>query len=145
MRLPLLLIAFIFAFPVAAFCQNAPKGANTIIVASTFNEACIKLLDAGYFIDKKDSTLGTIVSSPKYIKKVDGNIIIQVRIKDSLAYISGLLNQNIAYNGRYGTVDFKEYSAIENKGMKNSPAKQFFNAMEDFAKSFNKRVDYKTL
>lgn len=79
---------FLFVY-LPVFSQQ--KGDKTIIVKGvSFMEVCTNLLDKGYSIDKKDTELQTVKTEEKqYPKFWNAKYRINVRVKDSVAYISG--------------------------------------------------------
>lgn len=132
--------------PSISVAQEIPKHTNAISVKSvSFNDIALALTEAGYFIDKKDSALGTIITLPKQNIRVssnNGNVIIQVRIKDSTAIITGQYNWNVEAKTGFLNNDFRTYETIEKRGMKGSLFLQAFNRLNDFALSFKKEVTY---
>lgn len=83
-------LIIIFFLPFAAAGQVLPN-ANTIIVKGVgFGQVCNALLDSGYVIDKKDNDLQTVrTESKEYPKMYNAAYKISVRVKDSVAYITG--------------------------------------------------------
>ncbi len=79
---------FLFVY-LPVFSQQ--KGDKTIIVKGvSFMEVCTNLLDKGYSIDKKDTELQTVkTEETQYPKFWNAKYRINVRVKDSVAYISG--------------------------------------------------------
>lgn len=132
----------------SCFVNGQEKGTNKIIVSGvSFDSVIYKLLDAGYFIDKRDSTLKTVTTLPKrFFEKPSSNMYLQIRVRDSVAYITGMFNMDVVMNNVLGldlTFDYRSFDPIENKGMKGSVMKISFIKMDEFAKSFNKPVEYK--
>ncbi len=123
--------------------QEIPKKANTIIVHGvTFSEVCNALLDSGYNIDKKDNDLQTVRTEAKqYPKYWNATYIIDIRVKDSIAYISGKLtappqgglfnNEPIFYQTKKDGVPYPK-----------SLFTVAFIWMNNIALSFNKPVEY---
>jgi hypothetical protein len=91
MKLILLLI-----LPAFTFAQ--PKNAKTIIVKhATFLQVCGAILDNGYTIDKKDNDLQTVRTEYReYDKLWNMTYCINVRVKDSTAYITGMLGGSLS-------------------------------------------------
>lgn len=138
-------IALFFAVgPLSA--QGIPKHTNTIIVKQIgFNEISMALVDAGYFIDKRDSSLGTIITIPRHglrVNSIDGNVIIRIRVKDSTAFITGMYNMDIVLKARLTDYDFRDYEKIEKRGMKGSAYMQAFDKLNGFALSLQKETTY---
>lgn len=86
-----IIIQFICLFFAVNAHSQIPKNCKTIIVKNVgFNEVCNLLLDSGYIIERKDNDIKTLVTEMKpYGKKFNAAYKINVRIKDSIAYISG--------------------------------------------------------
>lgn len=83
------LFFLLLLIPSLTISQSIPPKANTIVVHGvTFQEVCMRLLDSGYVIEKKDSDLQTIVTQPrKYPYKFNAGYVIYARVKDSAAVI----------------------------------------------------------
>lgn len=78
--------------PVTGLAQTTiPPGAKTIIVKGVaFSEVCNALLDSGYSLEKKDAELQVVRTEPKvYPKYWNAAYKINIRVKDSVAYITG--------------------------------------------------------
>lgn len=81
-------------FNLLTFCassQTITQNANLIKVKGvSYIQVCNLLLDSGYVIEKKDNELQTIKTEIKeYKKSFNGAYYLQIRIKDSVAYIRG--------------------------------------------------------
>lgn len=139
---------FLCLFFCSLFSTGQQKGDSKIIVKGIcYDSVLIKLLDAGYFIDKKDTSLKTAITNPKKYntKGSTCNLIIQVRVKDSVCYITGLSNMDAVINDflvKGNTIDYRTYEPVVNIGMKGSPAKEAFNTLDKFAKSLNGQIFY---
>lgn len=117
------------------FVMGQDKGVTKIIIDSvTFTDAAARLLDAGYFLDKADSALGMIVTLPRITPK-HGNFEHQifVRVKDGKAMVTGKMETEM-----FGGVSWD----IGNRGMKGSPGRDGFNALNQYALSFNRKIEY---
>jgi hypothetical protein len=134
------IIAFLFSvFVFFAQCQEAPKGSNMIIAKGvSFKTTVDKVFDLGFFIDRQDSTIGTIITTAKEFENGVWYFILQIRIKDSVAYISGQVKYLITISGLP-----PEYGPVINKGMKGSAYRVAFGKMDELAKSLSKDVSYK--
>ncbi|MGN6438490.1 MAG: hypothetical protein ACTHMM_18245 [Agriterribacter sp.] len=122
---------FLLILPVVVFAQRRD---NAIMVQSvSFKEAALALLDNGFNIEKSDSSLGIIYCEPKAIGKLDAYGIVRVRSVDTGIIITG--------DYQVPSVD-KNYSRIDNRGMKGSPARRAWDMLDEFAKSFNKPLKY---
>jgi|SRR5688572_33339120 len=144
MRGSIITILF-FAFHLSSSGQAIPSKANTILVKGvSFTEICTALLDAGYSIEKKDSELQTVRTEPKkYPKYWNATYVVNIRVKDSTAYISG------KFTGASGGL-FKDdpiYNHTNKKG--ETHEKSMFGypflLLNEFAQSFKKEVSYQTL
>lgn len=110
-----------------------PKGANVIkIKDASFKEIATALLDAGYSFYKIDSNYQTLRTELKYIKDYLIQIRLEVRVKDSTAFLKGAW-ESPASSGLL---------MIENQKWKS--AQITFGEMNRFALSFNKPVEYTT-
>jgi hypothetical protein len=72
--------------------SQIPVKTNTIIVKGVmFMESCNALLDKGYFIEKKVNDLQIATTEYKeYAKHWNAEFKINIRVKDSALYITGL-------------------------------------------------------
>lgn len=118
-----------------------PKKSNTINIKGVdFKEAVNQLLDQGYSIAKMDSSFQIISTSPQTIKNVA--VVFNLRVKDSTLNIRGTWDDLISV--RIGAAEVRVMSEpIRNIGMKGSSANIAFAAMNKFAQSFGKDVEYK--
>ena len=58
----------------------------------SFKDVCNRLLDSGYSIQTKDNDLERVRTEPEqYPKYWNAIYVVNVRVKDSVAYISGTL------------------------------------------------------
>lgn len=132
-------ILFLMLFlPTIIFSQEAPSGANAILVKNiVFQKVVSSLLDQNFEIDKIDKDFLTVKTKFKKVQDKSFSYTLQlsfyIRIKDSTAMVSGeyiLGNQYVAEQGLYR-------SDIINKGKpKNyNEAYQAFLKMNEFAKS----------
>lgn len=139
-------------FPVLCTAQ-IPRNANTIIVKGvSFSEVCSQLLDKGYSIDKKDDQLQTVRTEPKkYPKYWNAAYKINIRVKDSLAYISATFTA--PYENPLTPAANKQEplwnndpvtNRTNNKGKPQSKSLEgyAFSLVNEFALSFNKPVEY---
>lgn len=142
MRISLLLILL----PYILHGQAPPKRCSLIRVKNvTFKEAVTSLLDAGYFIEKIDSNFLTIRTEPQdYSKTKGGMISIDIRIKDSTAFITGHCGLTRGdFDSKGGNLmTVRYYYEIENRGMKGSIMKESFDKLNEFALSFKKEIVY---
>ena len=129
--------------PFVVNAQTIPKDADVIIVKKVgFLEVCNALLDSGYTISKKDNELQTVSTENKeYPKLWNATYKINIRIKDSTAYISGTV---ITPPG--GGLYFNEplFNHTNKKGV-TYPKSLFgyaFLLINNFALSFNKEITY---
>lgn len=134
---PMLLMAAI----IASLSINAQplKKANTIIIHSiSFNEVSSTLLSHNYFFDKIDTSSQYLTTQPRTMG--GGTFIFNVRVKDSVAYVSGIVNDHIKVLGIEPT-----YDEIKNWGMKGSLAQTQWKAMLTLAEYFNKPLEYQII
>lgn len=121
-----------------------PKGATTIIIkGASFSECVSQLIVKGFIIDRLDSTYKVISTKPKLAKKSASDISLQLSEKDSSLFITGIMNPKITVNTGLFSQGGASAVPIQFKGMKGSEMKLCWNAMEDFAKSFEKEVEYR--
>jgi hypothetical protein len=127
-------------FPVLGYAQETPKGSTAIIVSNTdLLTVGNKLLEHGFAIAKKDTKFGTIRTEDMEFDNGVWFLRINVRVKDSVATITGEIRQVITLLGRGdGT-----YTPVINKGPKNSGYKVSFAKMEELAKSLGGTIRYK--
>lgn len=145
-----LLLLLVIA-PIMLFGQ-APKDAKTIIVKNvTFNEVCSQLLDKGYLIEKKDDQLQTVRTEAKKYTTWNAAYIVNIRIKDSVAFITATFTAPFA-NPLTSNAAKQEplwnnepvYNRTNKKGVAQSKSLQgyAFKSINEFALSFNKPVEY---
>src|SRR5687767_1194682 len=74
-----------------SYSQTILPNANTIVIKNvSFTEVCMRLLDSGYVIDKKDNDMQTVRTESKvYPRYWNAAYKISVRVKDSTAYLTG--------------------------------------------------------
>lgn len=140
MKLLLILFALL---PFIINAQNIPKDANVIIVKKVgFLEVCNALLDSGYTISKKDNELQTVSTESKlYPKLYNATYKINIRVKDSTAYISGTVTAPPG-GGLY--VNEPLFNHTNRKGV-TFPKSMFgypFLLLNNFAQSFKKEISY---
>lgn len=144
------LLLFLVFMPAIVFAQ--PKDAKTIIVKNvTFTEVCSQLLDKGYAIEKKDDQLQTVRTEPKKYTTWNAAYVINIRVKDSTAFITATftapyenpLTSNAAKQEPLWNNE-PVYNRTNKKGVPQSKSMQgyAFKAVNEFALSFNKPVEY---
>lgn len=149
MKVIILLCALV---PVIAIGQ-IPRNAKTIVVKNvSFADVCGQLLDKGYSIEKKDDQLQTLrTENRKYPKLWNAAYKIDIRVKDSTAYISGTYTApyedplTIAAAKREPLWNNEPiYHRTSSKGKPQSKSLQgyAFGLLNEFALSFNKPVEY---
>ncbi|MFZ1785378.1 MAG: hypothetical protein WAU23_09235 [Ferruginibacter sp.] len=137
----LFIISFVF-FPFLSFAQSIPKDVNVIIVKDVgFLEVCNALLDSGYTISKKDNELQTVSTESKaYPKLWNATYKINIRVKDSTAYISGTFT---AAGGEIWKDDpIKNQTNRKGKTYPKSINGYPFLILNNFAQSFKKEITY---
>lgn len=137
------ILLLLLILPVIGLSQNILKDANTIVVKGiTFIDVCNKLLDDGYSIDKKDNDLKTVKTEKKeYPKYWNATYIVNIRVKDSSAYISG--TYTAPPNG--GLFKDEPVTNLCNKRgetYQKSMEGYIFLLLNEFALSFKKEVSY---
>lgn len=119
--------------------SQIPNHAKTIIVTGvSFLQVCNALLDSGYTIDKKDNELQTVTTEARdYPKLWNAKYTINIRVKDSTAYITGKsINPVMPDDLEYLT---NKKGQPFSKSLYTYP----FLLINDFAKAFNKEIQYK--
>lgn len=121
---------FLFILLVSSICYAQPKGANVIKVTGvSFKQVAQALVDNGFFFEKIDSNYQVIKTDYKEVKGYVMTIQLEVRIKDSTATLKGTwISSNYKFD-------------IENQKSA-APYRITFKALNDFALSFNKPVEY---
>jgi hypothetical protein len=114
-----------------SFCQGIIKGANEIRVANvSFDTVMNRLLDLGYTIDQSDRQFFNVKTDGKSpCKDCNGEMLLAVRIKDSVAYIRGKFSSGVIQDHDIENQKWGMYKAT-------------FAAMNDFALSLNRPVQY---
>ena len=115
------LLFCLFFAPFFSFAQDIPKFSNTIIAKNIcFQVIKDSLLDKGFFIDQQNEQDGTIITKPKGVcdcKNIDFHqLIIYVRVKDSIAKFTGAFNINYNFNAQRGGLisnDRTEFHKLE--------------------------------
>lgn len=117
------------------FAMGQDKGVSKIIIDSvSFSDAATHLLDAGYFLDKADSSLGMLVTIPRITPKHSNfEHQIFVRVKDGKATVTGKMETDL-----FGGVVWD----IGNRGVKGSPGRDAFKILDQYAISFNRPIEY---
>lgn len=138
----ILIIIIVFTHSIICYCQTIPPNANTIIVKNiSFMQICNALLDAGYTIEKKDNELQTARTEPKaYPKYWNGKYRINVRVVDSVAFLSGTFTLG-------GGELFKDDPIYHHTNKKGKPYPKSgigypFILLNDFAKSLKREIEY---
>jgi len=106
----------------------------------SFNQVANALLDAGYLIDKKDNDLQTLKTEAKQFPKYwDAKYVINIRVKDSVAYITGRIHAATIFTDDPSYYQTNNKGALFEKGLFGYP----FSLMIDFAKSLGGTIEYK--
>jgi hypothetical protein len=137
--LRLFFLLFFFS-TTSIYSQSILKDANVIIVKGVdFKEVCNALLDSGYTIDKKDNDLQTASTEAKsYPKYWDLKYVVNIRIKDSSAYISGKIYGSSLINNEPTYNHCKKNGESYPKSAYGYP----FILLNNFALGFKKEVSY---
>lgn len=133
----------LFFIPLLCGAQNAMPGANVILIKGVnFLSVCNALLDSGYVIAQKDNDLMTArTEDRKYPRGWNAVYHIEIRIKDSVAYVSG------KFTAPPGGGLFKDepISNVTNKRgepKRNSLAGIPFELMNTFAQGLGRSISY---
>lgn len=123
--------------PLASYCQPTIKSSTIKVDSVTFLDACNKLLDLGYQIEKKDNDLQTASTEYRqFANSYNAEYKIIIRVKDSVLTVTGVLRAPSGTGALFN--DEKIYLAKAKK----SPVSIAFGYLDAFAKSFNKPVEY---
>lgn len=126
------IILLIAAAPLAVFSQQ-PNGNHVIKVPGIGIEQLIRgFLDAGYAIEKSESSLSVIVTHLKETEKANVATQIKAKIQDGSVWLSG----EYIEPGKD-----QEPSPITDTGTPGSPCKESWDILHTFAKSFNKPLE----
>lgn len=131
--------ALLLFLPVASLSQEPPKNATGITVAGTdLLTVANALLDKGFKIDKKDNELGTLKTEERGYENNIWYLVIDVRVKDSIAHITGQVKVMVSPVGNTRRV----YEPVIYKGMKKAPYKLAFAEMEEVARSLKGEISF---
>lgn len=135
----------LFLLLIPSLCLSQPKGAKTIIVKGVgFFEICNALLDSGYVIEKKDNELQTAVTELRvYPRYFNAYYKINIRVKDSTAYISGSFTGPGKTGGLFKDEPIENMINKKGKVLKTSISGYPFSLLYEFAASFKKEIDFK--
>lgn len=123
---------FLLLLPVFGLSQ--PKNCNVIKVSGVgFNECIEKLLDMGYTIEKKDEAFQT-ATTDKATVVLSNYYWINVRVKDSVLWVTS--------KTEWWLLGYKQMSQGINAGGKNLSPRITFTKMNDFAKAFDRPIEY---
>jgi hypothetical protein len=129
----------------SAYSQDIPKNADIIIVHSvTFDKVVNSLLDSGYIIEKMDKDFQTLKTEyRKLCKDCIPEIIFNVRVKDSIATITGKWRSTGNFiGGLSSNKDADNALIFDIKNEKTKVPRMAFQAMKTFALSLNGNVMY---
>lgn len=134
--------AFIFLFIglLLAFYADGqiPLKTNAIVVKEvSFAEACSKILDKGYEIEKKDNDLMTAKTvSREYVRFWNAEYTISIRVKDSTLHIIGAVTAPPKTGGL-----FDNRRLEQDRGAKNLFTVGF-SYLDEYARTFGKPIEY---
>jgi hypothetical protein len=137
-----IMISLFLLVSTSLVAQIPPKSKIIIVKGVSFIQVCSQLLDSGYTIEKKDNDLLTVRTEEKqYPKYWNAKYRINIRVKDSIAYISG------TFTGADGGL-FKDEPVYYHTNAKGKPYPKSligypFLLINDFALSFDKPIEYK--
>lgn len=143
-------LLFLFFVPLLSFSQDIPKFSNAIIAKGvSFKQIKSSLLDSAFFIDLQNEEDGTIITKPKGVcncKNKDFNqLIIYVRVKDSIATFTGKWNVNYNYNqsrGGFLSNDKNDFQRLEYWKSSSSVPHHIFLILDHFARSLSSDISY---
>jgi hypothetical protein len=152
MKIYLVASLIIFNFFTAS-AQIPPKAKNIIVKNMSYAEVLSTLLDKGYTIESRDAELQTAVTTPiVYPRYWNGAYKIQVRVKDSAAYFSGVYQ--CPYETQFTSLLLKQpvqkgnwESVFNRTNKKGEPQKKSmdgypFHLIDEFVKTLGKEVSY---
>lgn len=139
----ILFMAFVLLplFSKAALNDTIPKylpNANVVVVKNvSFMQVCNRLLDSGYEIKNKDNDLQTVETEYRdYPKYWNAKYQIQVRIKDSNAYVSATCISPLGEMSASNWVDKKGFTHPKGN------VSYIFLLLVSWANSFNSKIEY---
>lgn len=117
-----------------------PKNAKVISVKGVgYEEVVHRLLDSGYVIEKRYNDLQTAKTEPRqYPKYWNAKYVLSVRVKDSIAYLSGTIVAGELFQNDPISNHVNRKGETLPKSIYGYP----FLLMNKFALSFNKPVEY---
>jgi len=137
-------LIFFLSLPGLCYCQNAPKNAKTIVIKNvSFLQVCNALLDSGYTIEKKDNDLQTAKTELReYDKYWNAYYSINIRVKDSIVYISGLLTGPGKTGGLFKDEPITNQVNKKGETLYKSLFGYAFLKLYNFAQSFKKEIEF---
>lgn len=140
------LILFFLLIPLSSICQEPPKGSNTIVVKGiTFAQVISSLLDSGYSIQAKDTLDKTVITEFKGERKTGMNYRIRIRVKDSVAYITGQYKLGLSIRAGLIATDPNELTECEYRGWRTGAYRIIFAKLDQFARSLTGSITYAKL
>ena len=128
------------AVAATSFCQK--KGDNQILVhGTTLKIAMLTLMDAGYSIDKYDTTIETLSTVTRKAQHASLTVIWRVRIKDSMAIITGDWMSMVSMSIGGAKIE-PTYYPLEYRNSTMYETHQIFLSMVDLAKKMGSPVDF---
>ena len=136
--------------PLISLGQDIPKFSNTVIAKNiSFQVIKDSLLDKGFFIDQQNEQDGTIITKPKGVcdcKNIDFHqLIIYVRVKDSVAKFTGAFNINYNFNAQRGGLisnDRTEFHKLEYWKSSISVPHVLFLKLDKIVRSMSEVISY---
>jgi hypothetical protein len=133
----------------SGYANAQKKHDNMIIIkGGTLKQAVNAFMDAGYNIDKYDTTLGYVYTTPLKANKTACIVIFTARVKDSSLVITGKFKSavsfsKILFDDKQNSIDESaSYYPIELRGMKGSEFMDSWNEMDRVAKIFGQPISY---
>lgn len=122
----------LLTIPAISFCQ--PVKTQVIkIPGITLQQLIRGFMDAGYAVERSESSMKIIITHARQAKKFNISTIFKAKINEGEVLLSG----EYAIHGKE-----ENYTEISNTGNDSNEAKEAFTLLQDFAQSFKKPVVY---
>lgn len=131
-----MLLLFLIGFQFLQAQEAAVKKANTIIISNDFSlQNNIKqvteiLFESGYGVHNSDMDAGIISTTEKSFK--NGSVKLNILVRDQKITIRGDFKTNISLD-LGGVIEEDSWTMIQNSGGKNSPYRNAWDSMNNFA------------
>lgn len=130
--------------PLTALSQQPANGDNVIAVKDiTFSKAAAILLDAGYSFKSKDSADCIVLTEFRPYSSGGGlNYDVRLRVKDSVAYISGHWKMNVQIRSGMFASDPNELREACWKGWRTGGYRMVFSKLQEIAAKLGGSISY---